>query len=133
MKKKKFAVYARTKRIVRDGLQTGKGHRQFRVNKSLMNINDPAEAKEIEDRYGMKGSQDVYVVEDERYANAVNGEQWDVKGSQVSTVHHYTFGTSPRYANAWDAFEKRRKDKHPKKRATRSIDSEVVNGKKKQE
>lgn len=128
MPKKKFAVYPRTKEIVRTGLQTGRGQRDFNYNKSLMNISDAGEAKEIEEKYGAKGSQDVHVIEDEKYSHAVNGEQWDVRGSDVKTVHHYTFGASPKYANAWEEFEARRTDKPKRNAKRRRRSAEVAHG-----
>ena len=78
------------------GLKTERGgHRKFGTKTSAMWISDKAEAEEIDHKYGLKGRGDVFVVEDEKYGYALNGEQWDMKfderGGQLKTVHHYTF------------------------------------------
>lgn len=96
MKKKKWMVVSRDKKTSLTGITTQRGgHRTFGKKTSAMWISDKHEAEEIDHKYGMKGKGDVFVVEDEKYSYAVNGEQWDMnfteKGGQLKTVHHYTF------------------------------------------
>lgn len=98
-KKKKYMVVARDKRTALTGLTTQRGgHRAFGRKTQSMWLSDRAEAEEIDHKYGMKGRGDVFVVEDEKYSYALNGEQWDMKfgekGGELKTVHHYTF-TAP--------------------------------------
>lgn len=107
-KKKKFAVYARSKEAALHGFDTSRGHRDFGKT-SVLYVSDPSEAKEIDQTYGKKGTMDLYVHEDDQYERALNAETWDVKDGQVKTLHHYTFGSTSYYADAWEAFEKRRK------------------------
>jgi hypothetical protein len=95
-KKKKYMVVARDKKVALTGVTTQRGgHRSFGRKTSAMWIGDKAEAEEIDHTYGMKGKGDVFVVEDEKYSYALNGEQWDMKfderGGHLKTVHHYTF------------------------------------------
>jgi hypothetical protein len=96
-KKKKYMVMARDKKTALSGITTKRGgHRSFGSKTTAMWISDKAEAEEIEHTYGMKGSGDVFVTEDEKYSYAKNAEQWDMKfdekGSHLKTIHHYTFG-----------------------------------------
>jgi len=95
-KKKKYMVMARDKKTALTGLTTQRGgHRSFGNKTSAMWISDKAEAEEIDHKYGLKGKGDVFVVEDEKYSYAANGEQWDMKfderGGHLKTIHHYTF------------------------------------------
>lgn len=87
-KKKKYIVLARNGRIQTKGLTTGKGHRTF-GEKSAMWISDPAEAREIETQYGMKGSKEVAVTTDQQYEWSVNNEGGN--GTKLNNVHNYTF------------------------------------------
>ncbi len=94
MKKKKFVVIPREGGAVLNGIQTSRGHRQFN-GKTYMHISDPSEAREIDQKYGKTGTQDVYIAEDEQYARALNGEKWEIKsslkGDNVKLLHNYTF------------------------------------------
>jgi hypothetical protein len=94
-KKKKYMVMARDKMTALTGITTKRGgHRNFGEKSTAMWIGDKAEADEIEQTYGNKGTGDVFVVEDEKYSHALNAEQWDMKfgkdGGQLHTIHHYT-------------------------------------------
>ena len=88
MRKKKYIVLARNPRIQQAGLTTGKGHRSF-GSKSAMWISDPAEAREIEYQYGMKGSKQVAVTTDQQYEWSLNNE--GSNGTRMDNIHHYTF------------------------------------------
>jgi hypothetical protein len=83
-KKKKFIVLARRGDVGEKGLITGKGHRKF-YKDSAMWISDPAEAREIEQKY--KGK--VSVTEDQQYTWSVNNEGAD--GTKLTNIHKYTF------------------------------------------
>lgn len=124
MKKKKYMVVARSKKAALDGLDTSRGHRDFTQN-SVMYVSDTSEAKEIDQKYGKSGTMDAYVVEDHQYERALNGESWDVKGNNVKVLHSYHFGSSQSYADAWEAFERRR---NLKKRRMAAEEAEVEDG-----
>lgn len=87
-KKKKYIVLARNKAIAEKGLKTGKGHREF-YNGSAMWISDPAEAREIENEYGMKGKRQVAVTTDQQYEWSVNNDGGN--GTKMDNIHNYTF------------------------------------------
>lgn len=89
MKKKKYIVLARNKKTALKGITTGKGHRSFGKYSALW-ISDPAEAREIENQYGMKGSKDVSVTTDQQYEWSVNNE--GSNGTRMDNIHKYTFG-----------------------------------------
>jgi hypothetical protein len=82
-------VVPRTQNIKANGLKTGKRHLKF-GKKTARWIDDPAEAREIDAAYGLKGSGDVWVEQDE---NLEWHEHHDgnTDGRKVS-IHHYTFG-----------------------------------------
>lgn len=115
MAKKRFVVKPRTSRVMEKGLSTTKGTIGF-GGKTQKIITDETVAREIDTEYGLHGKRDVYVYEDDRlewhdsHEKETDGLNHDKGG------HRYTFGPSRSYASAWDAFEKRRKDK---KHATR--------------
>jgi hypothetical protein len=88
MKKKKFIVLPRNGRIFREGLTTGKGHRKFK-KPGAMWITDEAEAREIEQQYGMKGTKQVAVTTDQQYEWSANNENGD--GRRMDNIHNYTF------------------------------------------
>jgi hypothetical protein len=109
-KKKRFVVKPRTPRVMENGLTTTKGNIGFN-GKTQKIITDESVAREIDTEYGLGGKRDVFVYEDERlewhdeHDKQTDGMNHDKGG------HRYFFGPSQRFANAWDAFEKRRKDK----------------------
>ena len=128
MANKKHVVMARMPNVIENGLETSKGHLDFK-GKSMVHV-DGDIADEIDQTQGLKGSGEVWVHEDpilnhtERYH-----ENTSVKEGTVMSLHSYIFGPSRSYSNAWEAFEKRRKDK---KRARVAGDMpEVKNGSKK--
>ena len=87
-KKKRYMVVPRTPGIQQTGLKTGKGKLTF-GEKTAQWVDDPAVAREIDTQYGMKGSGDVWVAQDE---NLEWHEHHDgnTDGRKVS-IHHYTF------------------------------------------
>jgi hypothetical protein len=105
MKKKKFLVIPREGSAVLNGIQTSRGHRKFN-GKTYMHISDPSEAREIDQKYGKTGTQDVYVAEDEQYSRALNGEKWEIqsslRGDNVKLLHNYTFsGVDTSHFKVW--------------------------------
>jgi hypothetical protein len=126
-KKKKFIVLARNKKISQSGIMTGKGRRSFGDYSALW-VSDPAEAREIEHEYGMKGSKDVAVTTDQQYEWSVNNDGGN--GTRMDNTHNYTFGpmTSKAAEEFWARYEKKKKAKLKKKRATRAGRQEVTNG-----
>lgn len=88
MRKKKYIVLARNKKIATHGLVTGKGKRSF-GNYSALWISDPAEAREIEQQYGTQGSRDVSVTTDQQYEWSINND--GSNGTRTDNIHHYTF------------------------------------------
>lgn len=105
-KKKAYLVMPRTTQIAESGLKTGKGTLKFKGGKTSMMVGDEALAKEIDTQHGLKGTGDVWVAEDQRAESFLRDD-----GPVGVGVHRYFWGQSQRYANAWDEFEKRRKDK----------------------
>lgn len=81
-------VVPRTAGIQQTGIKTGKGKLTFGENTAQW-VDDPAVAREIDTQYGMKGSGDVWVAQDE---NLEWHEHHDghTDGRKVS-IHHYTF------------------------------------------
>ena len=99
---KSYTVVARTKNIVKSGLNVG-GRRKSFNGKSALQVYDRGEAEEIRKKY----KSDVTVTQDERH-------EWHLKNDRQTdgyntAVHHYTFGHSRHFSAAWDAFEERRK------------------------
>lgn len=129
MTKKAFVVYPRTKAQAKEGLVI-KGKRKKFTGGTMMNLwgDDAAEVKD------MYGRDRVHVIEDEQLGRALNGEKWTVTDSnEVKTLHKYTFGPSKKYADAWEAFEKRRKDKLPKKLDNEADEAEAPDEEEKKE
>lgn len=87
-KKKRFMVVPRTEYIKAQGIKTGKRHLGF-GKKTARWIDDPAEAKEIDTQYGLKGSGDVWVAQDENL-EWHDHHDGNTDGRKVS-IHHYTF------------------------------------------
>lgn len=101
-KKKSVMIAARNARVQKEGLKTSKGTIDFK-GKSMLHIGDPALAQEIDSEYGLKAKGDIWALQDERHEQHINYKE--------DGVHGYFFGPSKKFANAWDEFEKRRKDK----------------------
>jgi hypothetical protein len=108
MPKRKFQVIKATTREI-PGVTVGGRVKKFSPNGTFETA-DSGEAEEIDKVLGAKGTGEVAVTS---YTEKEPG-------------HTYTFGPSKKFADAWEAFEKRRKDK--KKRTTRRKDAEVNNG-----
>ena len=88
MKKKRYIVVPRTDAARVGGLKTGKGKLTF-GKKTAQWVDDPAVAREIDHEYGMKGSADVWVAQDENL-------EWHEKHDGLTDgrnmgIHHYTF------------------------------------------
>jgi hypothetical protein len=104
-KKKAYLVVPRNTQTAQNGLPTGKGILDFK-GKTSMTICDESLANEVDSQHGLKNTGDVWVAEDQR------GESFLRDDGPVGVgVHRYFWGASPRFANAWENFEKRRKDK----------------------
>jgi hypothetical protein len=87
-RKRRFIVVPRNTRTQMNGLQTGKRKLDFGKQTARW-IDDPAEARDIDTRYGLKGSGDVWVEQDENlewHAKNDNGTDGRMAG-----IHHYTF------------------------------------------
>lgn len=87
-KKKRYIVVPRTQGIQQNGIKTGKGQLTF-GKKTAQWVDDPAVAKEIDTQYGLKGSGDVWVEQDENL-------EWHAKhddgtDGKMAGIHHYTF------------------------------------------
>ena len=104
-RKKAFLVVPRNAGAAEAGLKTGKGIVKFN-GKTCINVTDEALAREIDTQHGLKGTGDVWVAEDDRTESFLRDD-----GGLGVGVHRYFWGASPRFSNAWDAFERRRKDK----------------------
>lgn len=100
---------SRNTSVLEKGLKTEKGKLKFKKGASSMMIGDEGLANEIDKVHGLKGSGDVWVHEDPRSESFLRDDGREGRG-----IHRYFWGASPRYANAWDEFEKRRKDKKVK-------------------
>jgi hypothetical protein len=108
-KKKSYLVMSRVPKVLDTGLMTGKGKLKFKEGKTAMFIGDKALADEIDTVHGLKGSGDVWVHEDPQSEPYLRDDGAIGKGT-----HKYFWGATSRFANAWEAFEKRRKDKKKK-------------------
>jgi hypothetical protein len=74
--------------VKQSGLRTGKGKLNF-GKKTAQWVDDPAVAQEIDTTYGLKGSGDVWVEQDENLEwHEQNDGQTD--GRNLG-IHHYTF------------------------------------------
>lgn len=92
-KRKTHRIYARDQKAVLDGLKTSKGTVDFGTQTAV--YVDESTAKEVEERYGRKGEDSVFVAKDEQYDRALEGEGWqiqyDKRGDWVKTIHKYRF------------------------------------------
>jgi hypothetical protein len=95
---KKYQIVKATTREI-PGLYVGGREKRFARN-GTFETSDAGEAREIDMVLGRKGTGEVAVTS---YNEKEHG-------------HTYRFGTSRRFADAWDAFEKRRKARLSKKR-----------------
>lgn len=130
-KAKRFMVMPRTDNILKEGIKTGKGHRKF-YQRQMFWVKDPGEAREIEQKYGMKGSKEALVLPDPKYEHHLNNEgEWDHVKQDSSFIHHYTFGpvSSPGVDAFWRRYN-RKKKLMEKRRAEGKDPSEVQHGKK---
>lgn len=108
MKKRRYIVVPRTINAQKKGLRIGAGNMTF-GRKTARWVDDPEVAREIDKEYGVKGSGDVWVAQDENL-------EWHEKhdgqtDGRKRGVHHYTFGamTSPAAQEFWKRYEKKKK------------------------
>jgi hypothetical protein len=109
---KKFQVIKATTRDI-PGVYVGGREKRFSKN-GTFETSDPGEAAEINKVLGMKGTGEVVVT----------------PFKEKEPGHTYTFGTSRKFANAWDEMMRRRaqKAKTKKKRTTRGRRREAHHG-----
>jgi hypothetical protein len=93
---KKYQVIKATTREI-PGLTVGGRVKKFAGN-GTFETSDPGEAAEIDKVLGAKGTGEVVVISQD----------------QKEPGHKYIFGPSPSFSRAWEAFEKRRRDKQAK-------------------
>lgn len=121
-KKKKYIVVPRTENAMLNGVRTSKG--KFNFGKQTARwVDDPAEAREIDTQYGLKGSGDVWVEQDENLEwHANNGGQTDGRNRGI---HHYTFGpmTSRGAVEFWERYEKKKKGKRVEAKSRNNRDA----------
>jgi len=124
-KKKAYMVMSRNPGVLDTGLKTGKGKLKFKNGKNAMFVGDAALANEIDTVHGLKGSGDVWVHEDPRSEPFLRDD-----GAIGAGVHRYFWGPSSRFSNAWEEFEKRRKDKNEKRNeqteATETVEDQGI-------
>ena len=113
MAKKKHIVVARTQEAIDKGVDTSKGHLDFK-GQTMLYVDDDSIADEIDHTSGLKGNQDVWTHEDPRL-------NWTER-YKADGVHSYIWGASPSFSRAWDDFEQRRKDKKRQQAAERSAE-----------
>ncbi len=86
--KKRYMVVPRSTGVQQTGIKTGKGQLTF-GKKSAQWVDDPAVAKEIDTQYGLKGTGDVWVAQDE---NLEWHERHDgLTDGKMKGIHNYTF------------------------------------------
>lgn len=95
-KKKKFQAIKADVGDYKGIRHDGKEYR-FRGDDTFI-IKDEGLARELDSMYGKKGTQKLAITP---YDDTETREPG----------HSYTFGSSPRFSQAWDAFERRRKRK----------------------
>ena len=91
MKKKKYIVVPRNEMIMKTGLKTGKGVLDFK-GKTMMYLNSSELAREADTQYGLKGSADVWVAQDERAEHHVNYHSDGASRSFFGSTRAYTTG-----------------------------------------
>lgn len=120
MTKRKHIVMARTPEAIENGLDTTKGHLDFKPGQSMLSV-DEGLAQEIDAVHGLNGgSADVWVDEDP-VATWHEKHDRETVGHKRGT-HYYMFGPTQKYAAAWEAFEQRRKDKTSARYEQEAID-----------
>lgn len=98
MPKKKWQIINNSTRPGFDGLEIDGKKMKFRKQGNRFVIDSPVLARDIDKTYGRNGNQSVAVV--------------PYNDSQTREIGHtYSFGSSPTFAKAWDAFERRKKRK----------------------
>lgn len=124
-KKRRFMVRKRVPGNMT--LDVGRGKRKFWKDiggkSDIMYVDSESEARDIDAVYGRGGSNEVWVKEQGNMTH---------ERTYKDDVHSYYFGASKKFSDAWDAFEKRRKDKiedksHPRKRKKRAAKKAEVN------
>jgi hypothetical protein len=101
MPPKKFLVVARNTNTSENGLMTSKGNIHFH-RKTAKIISDPVLASEIDVRYGVKGTGDVWVERDQRFEHAsAYHDGMDANKLNTST-HHFFFGSTRSFREGWE-------------------------------
>jgi hypothetical protein len=95
-----YTVVPRTERAAIAGLNTEQGHFEFATGTAEI-ITDSALAKDIEQRHGLNGTGEAWIMQDERAERHARNDS--------GTLHNYQFGSSRYYAQRWEQFERRRK------------------------
>lgn len=96
MPNKRYMVIPRTPKALKEGITVGGKHRSYK-GKTAMYVKDQAEAEEIVQTVGMKGTGEVLVHEDDRVERFVRDE--GVKGRGI---HHYHWGYNSAFAQGWE-------------------------------
>jgi hypothetical protein len=99
MPKKKYEVIRATTKEI-PGVYVGGKERRFGKN-GMFTTSDAGEAEEINKVLGVKGTGEVVVT----------------SHTEKEHGHTYTFGASKKFADAWDAFQKRKKKKTRRNKA----------------
>ena len=111
-KKRRYIVVPRTQNAMLDGLNIGKGKFDF-GGKTARYVSDPTVAAEIDTQYGLKGTGDVWVEQDERL-------EWHEKHDALTDgkntgIHHYTFG-GMWTDEAWERYQNKKKEAEQKQK-----------------
>ncbi len=102
--KSRHIVLARTPEILEAGVHTGKGHRKFNKKASAFHVTDPAEAREIEQKY--KGQ--VAVTLDQQYTRFVNNDSGEVHNYFFAGVDMSEIKTTQPPKSVWVEFAPKR-------------------------
>jgi hypothetical protein len=89
-------VVARDPKVVTEGLDIDGKHIDFH-GRSAKAIVDPGVVAAIEQKHGLTGNGRVWTHQDERAESAINFHPPQDRG-----VHHYFFGPTRRYREAWE-------------------------------
>jgi len=138
MPKRKFMVMKRSKDPV--NINTGRGRRKtWRENggkADFFYVSSESEAKEIDEVYGNKGTQEVWVKE---HGQAGHDATYKMDSGKYSSIHNYFFGgitvdlkdAIPLEEDPnWEEYSPGRWRRKERKRGTRRKSAEVTDGSK---
>lgn len=91
MAKKHYLVMARKPDVMKDGLDIDGKHINFHGKSGKM-IHDDGIADAIDQKYGLKGSRDVWIDRDENSSNFLNYHDG---------IHSFFFGPTRAFSDAW--------------------------------